>query len=254
VIDTHAQDKRPILHPVCLDQKFRHNLEATATLRLSGGKVETKSRSKIPLERRARDVSRRHARCLRLRTGITRLTSFTDMKINQAGAHIDQLLRQTRAHHVQLSSMADMKANILLTMSAVVITLSAPHVFKTDFQWPFFILIIFCVVTVAFAAYAVMPKFSFPRKSQSPPDVNNPNLNLLFFGDFIRLDYQKFQTAMEELMNDPSRVYEAQVRELYVLGIFLAKKKYRYLRLAYVSFITGVFVSFILLLFSTVAD
>ena len=65
------------------------------------------------------------------------------MKINQPGAHLDHLLRQTRMHHVQLSSMADFKANILLTMSSVVMTLSVPHVFKPDFRWAFIILIAF---------------------------------------------------------------------------------------------------------------
>jgi hypothetical protein len=42
----------------------------------------------------------------------------------------------------------------------------------------------------------------------------------------------------------PSRAYGAQVRELYLLGTFLAKKKYRFLRLGYISFITGLFASF----------
>lgn len=50
---------------------------------------------------------------------------------------------------------------------------------------------------------------------------------------------------MEEVMNDPSRVYGAQVREIYLLGTFLAKKKYRFLRLGYLSFITGLFASFV---------
>lgn len=176
------------------------------------------------------------------------------MQINQPGSHLDHLLRQTRAHHVQLSSMADMKANILLTMSAVVITLSAPHVFRENFQWPFLILIIFCLVTISFAAYAVMPKFPVSRKKQTPADAQNPNFNLLFFGDFNRMDYATFESAMEQMMNDPSRAYEGQVREIYVLGRFLAEKKYRYLRLAYVSFILGVFVSFLFLLLSVALE
>ena len=168
------------------------------------------------------------------------------MKINQSGGHLDQMLRQTRDHHVQLSSMADMKANMLLTMSAVVITLSAPHVFRTNFQWPFLVLICFCLITVGLAAYAVMPKF--PPRNQASPDIHDPQFNVLFFGDFVRLDYPRFEAAMEEMMNDPSRAYEAQVRELYVLGVFLSTKKYRFLRLAYVSFLVGIFVSFLLLL------
>ena len=48
---------------------------------------------------------------------------------------------------------------------------------------------------------------------------------------------------MAEVMNDPSRTYQVQLKELYTLGEFLAKKKYRFLRLAYITFITGVFAS-----------
>lgn len=167
------------------------------------------------------------------------------MKINQPGAHLDQMLRQTRAHHVQLSAMADTKANMLMTLSAVVVTLTVPHVFKPGFTWPFAVLIAFCLVTVTFAAYAVMPKSPPSVKNSPPPDVNDVRFNLLFFGDFVRLDYPKFEAAMESMMNDPSRAYEAQVRELYVLGNFLAQKKYRFLRLAYLTFLIGLFASFL---------
>ena len=49
-------------------------------------------------------------------------------------------------------------------------------------------------------------------------------------------------------MNDASLAYEAQVREIYLLGMFLAVKKYRFLRLAYLAFIAGLFISFVLML------
>jgi len=48
---------------------------------------------------------------------------------------------------------------------------------------------------------------------------------------------------MEEMLNDHSKTYEAQVREIYTLGVFLAQTKYRYLRLAYLVFVTGLFTS-----------
>ena len=173
------------------------------------------------------------------------------MKINQPGAHLDHLLRQTRMHHVQLSSMADFKANILLTMSSVVMTLSVPHVFKPDFRWAFIILIAFCALTAGLAAYAVMPKMPLSLRRGPRPDITSPSFNVLFFGDFTRLTYQEFEEAMEHLMNDPSRAYQAQVREIYVLGTFLAAKKYRFLRLAYLAFITGVFTSFAIILLAS---
>ena len=172
------------------------------------------------------------------------------MKISQPGPHLDHMLRQTRWHHAQLSSMADIKANMLLTMSSVVITLCVPHVLKETFQLSLLVLIGFCLITIGLAAYAVMPKIPLLPRLGRAPDVRNPTFNLLFFGDYTRLTYDEFREAMEEVMNDPSRTYEAQVRELYTLGVFLVKKKYRFLRLAYFSFIIGVGVTFVVLLLS----
>ena len=158
------------------------------------------------------------------------------MEIKQRGSHLDHLLRQTRMHHTQLSSMADMKANILLTMASVVITLSVR----------------FCLMTIGLATYVVMPKIPFSFKTGPEVRVGSPWFNLLFFGDFVRLPYEKFEAAMEEIMNDPNQAYQVQVQEVYTLGVFLAKKKYRFLRLAYITFIIGVFASALVGLFSGV--
>jgi hypothetical protein len=162
--------------------------------------------------------------------------------IEKPGSHLDHLMRATQFHHVQLSSMADVKANMLLTMSSVVLTLCLPQVIKYPHLWPLYILICACLLTVCLAAYAVMPKL--PPPDLPPPNVDDPSFNLLFFGDFTRLTQSEFEGAMEQAMNDPSRTYGRQVRELYLLGSFLAKKKYRFLRLGYLSFITGLFASF----------
>lgn len=132
---------------------------------------------------------------------------------------------------------------MLLTMSSVVLTLCLPQVLNHSHLWPLYILICFCLLTVCVAAYAVMPKL--PPAHLPAPDVKDPSFNLLFFGDFTRLSQAQFESAMEEVMNDPGRVYGAQVREIYLLGSFLAKKKCRFLRLGYLSFITGLFAAFV---------
>lgn len=168
----------------------------------------------------------------------------TTFKVEKPGSHLDQLLRVSQAHLVQLSSMADSKANMLLTMSSVVMTLSLPQLLKDTHLWPLIILIVFCLLTIGLATYTVMPKMPF-RQDAAMPDINALNFNLLFFGDFTRLTQEQFESSMQELMSDHSRTYGAQVRELYLLGTFLAKKKYRFLRLAYLSFITGLTLTFI---------
>jgi hypothetical protein len=165
-------------------------------------------------------------------------------KVEKPGSQIDAVLRVTQAHLVHLSSMADVKANMLLTMSSVVMTLSLPQLIRNTHLWPLIILIAFCLITIGLATYAVMPKTPF-RHDPTKPDVNSLGFNLLFFGDFTRLTQPEFESAMQEVVNDHSRIYGTQVRELYLLGIFLAQKKYRFLRLAYISFITGLTLAFI---------
>ena len=165
------------------------------------------------------------------------------MKIEQPGAHLDHMLRQTRNHHVQLSSMADLKANILLTLSSVVITISFTYISNPNLKWGALILIGFCFLTIILSIYTVMPKIPVYSRSGKKPEVNSPSFNILFFGDFFQLDYGHYENTMEEILNDPSRVYQSQVREIYNMGKFLAQKKYRFIRLAYLSFIIGLFLS-----------
>jgi hypothetical protein len=176
------------------------------------------------------------------------LSLSAPMKIHNPGNEINYLLQQTRVHHMQLSSMADLKANMLLTMASIVVTLAAPQAMKAGSQLPLLVLIGFSLLTILLAAYAVMPKLPFTSHHATAPEIRSPQFNLLFFGDFTGLSYEQFEAEMERVLNDPSQVYQVQVREIYTLGVFLAQKKYRFLRLAYTSFIVGLFASFLTLL------
>jgi hypothetical protein len=176
------------------------------------------------------------------------------MEIKQRGSHLDHLVRQTRMHHTQLSSMADMKANMLLTITSVVITLSVRYITEPHLKWAIVVLIAFCLMTIGLATYVVMPKIPFVFRKETSETIRSPGFNILFFADFVRLPYEEFETTMEEVMNDPSLTYEVQIRELYTLGTFLAKKKYRFLRLGYITFIMGAFASAVIGLFSGVLN
>ena len=161
------------------------------------------------------------------------------MEVKQPGSHFDHLLRQTRMHHMQLSSMADVKANILLTMASVVITLSLRYISDPVLRWTAIVLMTFCLATIVLATYAVMPHLPFTIRKRKSQDVDLPRFNILFFGDFAGMAYEDYERAFEKLLNDPSEAYRAQVKEVYQLGVFLASKKYRFVRLAYLSFIIG---------------
>ena len=174
------------------------------------------------------------------------------MNIAQPGSHLDHLLRQTRWHHAQLSSMADTKANMMLTVASLVITLSVRYLVEPLLRWAALTLIAFCLLTIVMSAYAAMPKLALSLKPAPSANVHSPAFNLLFFGDFVHLSYPEFEAAMEEVMNDSSRTYEAQVREVYYLGVFLARNKYRFVRLAYISFIAGLLAGGVVLLLTAI--
>jgi len=165
------------------------------------------------------------------------------MKIRQAGSHLDHMLRQTRMHHTQLSTMADLKANGLMTIAAIMLTFSAPFVAREQFKPAVIILMIFSLATIVLAIITVLPGPPLRLRKGQEMDVSQPSFNLLFFGCFAPMNYTQFSGAMEEMMNDVSKSYEVQVREIYTLGSFLAKKKYRFLRLAYLTFATGLVAS-----------
>lgn len=175
------------------------------------------------------------------------------MDIRQPATHLDHLIRQTRVHHVQLSSMADMKANMMLTVASLLIPLSIRFLDDPRFKLPALIMIGFCVLTVVLAAYAAMPKIVGRPDSGQTERIEQPSFNLLFFGSFLTMNYSEYSTAMEELMNDHEKAYEIQIREIYSMGQYLAFKKYRYVRFAYLSFITGVLVSSIFYIFHSTA-
>jgi len=123
------------------------------------------------------------------------------------------------------------------------LTFSAPFIVREEFRFAVLALMISCLATIVLAVFAVMPGTSLRVRKSPAPDLRDPKFNLLFFGSFVTMDYSQFETAMEEMLNDPSRAYEAQVREIYTLGMYLAAKKYRYLRFAYLTFVGGLFVA-----------
>ncbi|MBW2514004.1 MAG: hypothetical protein JRE21_05480 [Deltaproteobacteria bacterium] len=165
------------------------------------------------------------------------------MQIMQHSAHLDQMIRQTRAHHVNLSALADRKANMMLTIASLMIPLSTGFLYDERSHLAAVTLIGFCVLTILLAAFAAMPKINSGKMLDPKNDLKKTSSNILFFGTFTRMSYPEYKDAMESMMNDANAVYEAQVREIYTMGQYLAQKKYRFVLFSYLSFITGVLLS-----------
>lgn len=160
---------------------------------------------------------------------------------------IDTMFRTTLNNHNNLSGLVDNKANILLSVNAIIISVSLTTIIpKLDnpsnahLIIPTLTLIISSVIAITFAILATRPSItqgSFTRK-----EVDEKKVNLLFFGNFYKMPYEDYNWAMNELMKDKDYVYNSMIKDLYHLGIVL-EKKYRLLRVAYTIFMFGIIIS-----------
>jgi HD superfamily phosphodiesterase len=160
---------------------------------------------------------------------------------------IDTLFRVTLGNHTRLSGIADSKANILLSVNAIIISIALSTLIpKLDspknahLMVPTFIMLISSVITIIFAILSTRPKVTkgyFSRK-----DIEDKKVNLLFFGNFYKMPLEEYQWAMNEMMKDRDYLYNTMIKDLYFLGIVL-EKKYRLLRIAYNLFMTGILIS-----------
>lgn len=146
------------------------------------------------------------------------------------------LLRTTQQHHVQLSMMADQKANMLIGATFVVFTLVIGRGATETFSLSMLILAGTAFAAAAFGALAVLPKTS--------PSATG-NRNWLFFGNFSEIDAESFyEKLVDSHLGNQDDVYRAMSLDIHQMGVLLAKKKYRYLGFAYRVFLYGLTLTF----------
>jgi hypothetical protein len=148
----------------------------------------------------------------------------------------DNLIRTSQQHHVQLSAMADLKANIVITVSSVILTFTMGRINDPELKVSAIILLCFTSVALILAILAVLPKYRPLRLNGKPLP---PHFNLLFFGHFAELPRERFLEDMARAMRNDGSAYEAMAKDLYSLGVYLAHYKYPYLRAAYLFFLSG---------------
>ena len=59
------------------------------------------------------------------------------------------------------------------------------------------------------------------------------------FGHFATMPEAEFMDEMERTLESDDALYAAAVRDIHGLGIYLYRKKYRFLRLAYIALLSG---------------
>ena len=158
-----------------------------------------------------------------------------------SGRGVETMFRTAYRTHLDLSSLADTKANIMISINGIIISILLATIYPSIVQnsrlfLPSTLLLLTCLCSLVLAVLAARPRVT--RRTVTEEDVRENRANILFFGTFINMEEEKYLKGMWELMEDRERTYTNMMRDLYGLGVVLGAK-YRLLRISYTVFMVG---------------
>lgn len=154
---------------------------------------------------------------------------------------IETMFRITSQNHITLSEMADTKANIMVSINAIILSVVVSVLFRKleefpDLLIPTIMLVFSCLLTIVYAVLATRPNISSGKFTQE--DIKQKRTNLLFFGNFHGMQLDNYEWGMKEMMKDADYLYGSIIKDIYFNGKVLARK-YRLLRISYSIFMFG---------------
>lgn len=177
----------------------------------------------------------------------TETASKDKRDVKNAERGVQTMFRTTSRNHLELSSMADSKAHILISVSSIILSVTLSFLlsrlaFYPEYIVPTIVLVLACLGAATFAILSTRPSVSKGRFTEE--DIRNKKTNLLFFGNFYRMQLEDYQWGMNQMIKDKEYLYNTMMMDIYYLGVVLAKK-YKLLRIAYTIFMWGLIVAVI---------
>ncbi len=172
-----------------------------------------------------------------------RLRKYQNIEKKTPRSGIQTFFRSTYRSHIHLSLIADNKANIMISVNAILISLLISVLTYQDLAslspqilLPVVTFLVTGLTSLVFAILAVRPKVTQLNTAQTPKE--DIKKNIVFFGNFVNLELEEYEQAMDAMFRDSELMYGNMTRDLYFLGKVL-DKKYRYLTNSYNIFMVG---------------
>jgi len=158
---------------------------------------------------------------------------------------VETMFRNIMRTHVEFSAMADSKANIMISVNTIMISIIVGFLLRflndnPNFIGPTIILTLTNLITLVYAILVTRPKVTAGVFTKE--DVHNKKSNLLFFGNFYNMKLEDFSWGMKSLMEDQEYLYDSMIKDFYNLGQVLGVK-YKHLRMCYTIFMYGLIIS-----------
>ncbi|MXV53195.1 HD domain-containing protein [Pedobacter sp. HMF7647] len=182
---------------------------------------------------------------------LSKLNKGAGEKSPKLGRGIETLYRTIYSYHINLSSIADNKAHIMININTIIISLiitlfGSGYTFSSSnqelftsirFVFPMGFLLISSLLSVVFAILSARPNIN----AQEDYDIKSDTSSVLFFGNFTQLKLKEFVGKIKELKSEQDGLYDSMSVDVYHLGGVLIKK-YKLLRWSYNIFMIGLII------------
>ena len=156
------------------------------------------------------------------------------------------IIRTTQRNNIDLTAIADNKANVMLSLNALMIAALVPLVianagivFERFLILPLAILAATCFSTMYIAAQVLKPSnLKVFREALTPGSKPSP----FFFGNFYDMEPDEYYQHIEDSLSEPEMIQDHLAQDLYYVGRRLGEKM-KLVRRAYNIFIVGIGVS-----------
>jgi predicted metal-dependent HD superfamily phosphohydrolase len=151
------------------------------------------------------------------------------------------MFKTTLRNQIDLTNIADNKANIMLSINSLLITIGIPMLGSNlkehpNLVYPAAVLLLTCILSIVFATLATRP---VKMHGITDPDlIVTGKSNLFFFGNFFKMSREDYMKGLMQVMQTEENIDMSIVNDLYFLGRTLGNKYHR-LRITYQIFMLG---------------
>jgi hypothetical protein len=165
-----------------------------------------------------------------------------DKSIISGNRPAQMMFKTALRNHIDLTNIADNKANIMLSINALIITITMPllasHLRENMLLLiPTSILLITCVLSIIYATLATRPIKTSGNTDIS--QIKSKPSNLFFFGNFYEMQLDAYKEGIRQIIADDELLDNTIMTDLFFLGKALGRKFNR-LRTCYAIFMVGI--------------
>jgi hypothetical protein len=171
------------------------------------------------------------------------------LKPKKEGRSKETFFRVAYQHQGQLIQLADYKANLIISISATIISGVVALIgfrlasgvlekYGSTVAVPVIIMVLSCLIALIYAIQAAKPKFVYSHPTRTSANRSS----VLFFRSIATYTQPDYLARMKDLLDNDDDIYEQMTIDLYNQGIVL-NRKYGLLRIAYSVLMVGFVVS-----------